>query len=278
MFYKENKTGELCKKLNSVTKLSEGLNESKSLSAQAMERTGAAVTEFCGLAKEEGCREIFIFATEAVRKAENAREFTALIKRENGLDVEILKEKDEAACAFLGACGDFPYACGVIDIGGASTEIAIGANGKISFAQSVPAGAVRLAEKCGDDKACLTAEITGALKRFDKEEIKRRSVKGWYAVGGTPTQLSAIKQKLEAYEPAKIHNSRISKQEARGLADMILKTKAPERLKIKGLHPSRAPTIASGALMLALMMEYFEIEEITVSEKDNLEGYILLKR
>ena len=39
----------------------------------------------------------------------------------------------------------------------------------------------------------------------------------------------------------------------------------------------RADIIGGGALLLARLMQKFEIEKIRVSDRDNLEGYLMLK-
>ena len=49
------------------------------------------------------------------------------------------------------------------------------------------------------------------------------------------------------------------------------------RTKLKGLQPSRAEVIANGALIVTEIMKMIGINEITVSEKDNLEGYLVYR-
>ena len=44
------------------------------------------------------------------------------------------------------------------------------------------------------------------------------------------------------------------------------------------MHVDRAEVIGGGALELYMIMEMFGKDECVVSERDNLEGYLMLKR
>ena len=61
------------------------------------------------------------------------------------------------------------------------------------------------------------------------------------------------------------------------MAEARRKTTIEERKKIKGLQPARAEVIAGGAYLVYTIMDYLGIDFITVSESDNLEGYLQIK-
>jgi exopolyphosphatase/guanosine-5'-triphosphate,3'-diphosphate pyrophosphatase len=77
-----------------------------------------------------GCVALRVVATAAIRNADNAAEFTATLRSEGGVDVEVLDGAEEARLAFAGATRTLgePLAgsVGVVDVGGGSTELAIG--------------------------------------------------------------------------------------------------------------------------------------------------------
>ncbi len=50
-----------------------------------------------------------------------------------------------------------------------------------------------------------------------------------------------------------------------------------DKKNLKGLQEKRADIITAGVKILNIIMEKLEIEEITVSEYDNLEGLICQK-
>ena len=60
-------------------------------------------------------------------------------------------------------------------------------------------------------------------------------------------------------------------------ADELLKTPVEEICKMLTVDSRRADIIGGGAALLHALMKRFEISQITVSDSDNLEGYILLK-
>jgi len=71
-----------------------------------------------------------VVATAAIRGAANQDEFAAAIRAVGGVEVEILDGEEEARLAFLGATRTLGQpldgTVGVVDVGGGSTELAIG--------------------------------------------------------------------------------------------------------------------------------------------------------
>lgn len=109
------------------TRLFAGLDAQGRLSGESMTQTAAAVRRMALSAREQGAEEIRLFATSATRDAANQGEFAALLRQETGLELEICTGAQEASLSFLGATdGDY---CGVVDIGGGSTEVGGGPGG-----------------------------------------------------------------------------------------------------------------------------------------------------
>ena len=79
---------------------------------------------------EMGAENVWSFATAAVRNAENGDVFTARVKEKVLLDVDVLSKKREAQMGFIGVGGEGMR--GILDIGGGSTEIAVGDGETIS--------------------------------------------------------------------------------------------------------------------------------------------------
>ena len=61
------------------------------------------------------------------------------------------------------------------------------------------------------------------------------------------------------------------------LVDLFYSLSVEERKNLKGLQPDRAEVIAGGALMLLNIVKKIGLDYVTVSEKDNLEGYLMIK-
>src|SRR5437879_5661558 len=96
-----------------------------------MERTLAAVARFVERVRVHRA-EPYAIATSAMRRAQNAAEFAARIERLVGAQLRILEGEAEAAASFRGATSnalDDGVWRAVLDVGGGSTECALGRDG-----------------------------------------------------------------------------------------------------------------------------------------------------
>ena len=258
------------------TRLFAGLSAQRCLSSGAMESTAAAVSRMAADARAAGAERIHLFATSATRDAANQAEFAALIAERAGLEMEICPGEREAALSFLGAAGRGD--CGVIDIGGGSTEVIVGAGTSLRCALSCQMGAVRLAGQYsirdhGDLSYVEEAARSILLAGLESHPTLSMPEK-WYGTGGTFTTLAAIVRQVHWTERTYMHGTVLTlrqvEQTARSLADMSLEL----RRKLPGLQPNRADIIVHGMCILLACLRTLGIEEITVSEYGNLEGYV----
>src|SRR4051812_28504299 len=88
------------------------------------------VAEQRALAERAGARVIRAVATAALRRAETRGELVDAVRAASGLEVDVLDGADEARLAFVGATCTLPEPPAgrgaVVDVGGGSTEIAVG--------------------------------------------------------------------------------------------------------------------------------------------------------
>ena len=219
--------GKVLYKQLSTTRLGEGTAFSLCLKEEAIERTARAVSAFAERAKREGAENIFAYATEAVRSAENKEVFLARVRQLSGLEVEVLPGDTEAKLGLFGAlgeCGDG----GMIDVGGASTEVSFRKSGKLVFSVSIPLGAVRLYDLCHDSIGCLQDSVSPHLEKLSA------APKGLpvYGVGGTATTLAAVCLKLERYSSSAVQGCRIETAELDALTAHLLALSAEERKRL----------------------------------------------
>ena len=248
------------------TQLSEGLAVGGLLQEQPILRTIDAIVKFHSFAKNNGAECVSVFATEAVRSANNGVEFVARLK-EYGINLEVISPEQESLVAFLGAYTQGTRA--ILDIGGASSELVVGDESGIKYSCSLPVGCVRLKDYSTDlDKvkayAKKMAELYVDVPVFD----------GLTAIGGTATTLCAVIKELEPYDRNKVHGSTINREQLEKAVTKILSTPLEKRTLIKGLHPKRITVAPMGGIWLLAIMDYLNLSEITVSESDNLEGFL----
>ena len=250
-----------------VTKLAKGLGQDGSLCPESMERTADAVCFFVNKAKIEDVEKIYIFATAAVRSSKNGEEFTQKIFELTGIRVDVVSGEKEAKLGIFGALSGRDG--GVIDVGGASTEIVVIKNSEIIYSESLYLGVVNVTDKCGQDYKKVNNYVKEQIKGYN--EIPNAE---FYAIGGTATSLAAICIGEEIYDPNKVHGYKLTKEKIEYLEKFLTSQSVKERENVKGLQRQRAEVICSGLYIIKLIMEEYNINCITVSEKDNLEGYL----
>ena len=114
------------------------------------------VAEQRATAQEHGCERIRVVATAAIRRAANRAALVQAVRERTGLDADVLSGEDEARLAFHGAARTLdPRPQGtlaVVDVGGGSTEIAIGSlDGGVRWSHSFPVGSSSLHAACAGD-------------------------------------------------------------------------------------------------------------------------------
>ena len=255
-----------------TTRLAEGLAGSGVLKPEAIERTARAVQIFAAAAELNGAGTPYVFATAAVRSSKNGADFVARVKALTGIDVDVLSGEEEAACGILGALRGRDG--GIIDLGGASTEITLQQGGKTLYSKSVNIGTVRLFDMAGQDRSALQAAIDNSLNGYGSLSLDGKDI---YGIGGTATSLAALYYELEKYDPKVVEGTVLTREWLCAEAEKLLSLTVEERRALRGMEPRRADVIAGGCLLMYSILNRFNADRITVSESDNLEGYVLFK-
>ncbi len=271
------------KKITEITRLGEGVDETRILKVSAMERTAEAVQVFAAWAKESGAERIEAIATSAVRDAKNSSSFIKLIEEAAGIKLKVLSGKEEALMAFKGATfnlnHDGPVL--VIDIGGGSTELILGQRGRVESAVSLDIGSVRLTEMFlrsdppgSFELEAINAHIHLVLGPALKTAARRPKLKA-IGVAGTVTTIASISLKMDEYKPDLINGHKLTIEEVGRIKDLLAKMSLSERKGLTGLEPKRADIIVSGAAILHELMLGLGLSELIVSEEDILDGAII---
>ncbi len=268
-----------------MTRLGQGVDANGRLDEEAMERTYTTLAEYKEQIEGHEAERSVAVLTSAVRDASNGREFAQTVADRFSLEPHVLSGDDEARLTFLGATSerdpddDTPTL--VIDIGGGSTELVIGAGREFTFHVSTQAGVVRQTERHLHSDPPTEAEqeeLAQDVAQIIEEGVpqdRRRAVQRAIAVAGTATSLGAIAQSLEPYDPSKVHGYEIDRDECRQILTRLAAIPLAERREVKGLHPDRAPTIVAGVIILLEVLKLFEIAQVEVSENDILRGAAL---
>ena len=260
------------------TRLFAGL-QAGALSADSMAHSCQAVAEMAACARQLGAQTIHAFATSAVRDASNREVFCAMVRNQAGLTLEICSGEEEALLSFLGAAR--PGRCGMIDIGGGSTEWVVGQDGTPLAAVSMQMGGVRLHRRVPIHSAAdiprAQAEAHAVLQTGTHAFDAHAAPAQWVGVGGTFTTLAAMDKGLASFDRSLVEGYLLTEARvahwAHALADMTM----AERCHVPGLQPQRADIVVHGIAILMACMQLWGMPAITVSDHGNLDGYLRRK-
>lgn len=241
------------------------------LTEEAMTRSITALTEIRQAIEAYGAMKVVGVATSAIREASNGMEFMAKAEAVCPMESQVISGEEEAALGFEGAVTTFEADArhyGLIDIGGGSTEIALGTHAGTYWQRSYPIGAVRLKERSDEGPQEVWQETRPWFEPLPIEGPFGEFI----AVGGTATTLAAMHLKMDVYNPGKIQGQQLSREVIEAMLLELRYMTPEERLKVPGLPANRADIIVAGGEILTSFMDWYEIPHVIVSERDGMEG------
>lgn len=252
-----------------TTRLGEGLQSSRQLTPAAIARTLDAVAGYVADAREHDVAGIRAIATSAVRDAGNRDVFLAAVRDRCGLPVEVVTGDQEAELIFYGVTSDPAFAGGdllVMDVGGGSVEFICGRAGHIERHQSLPAGAVRLTERFGDDFPALAAFLRTTFRAALRDY--RAAGRQFVATGGANTTLVRV-------ATGRVDHAELTFEEVFALVARLHALTLAERRQLPGMPADRADIIVAGAAALAFGMEATAAARVVVSARNLRYGALL---
>lgn len=245
--------------------------ENGAFSQEAILHLLAGLKQLEAAALQEHARLIGIFATSAVRDAANSAALAEAIDGDFSLPLTILSGDEEALYSFYGAAGD--RSCGMIDIGGGSTEIAIGTGQTIDCALSLQLGASRLfglqaINACSDVPLALRAagEITA---KIPADLLKSAKSKPFCLVGGTGTAAARMLE-CGAQEDGYI----LTRANADKLLRLLAATPREKRCDLPGFPASRIDIFPTGLAVLLAVMDALSLAQVEVTTRVNADGLL----
>lgn len=261
-----------------MVRLSEGMGDEKILKPDAIKRTIYTLRLFNNLIKAYQVDEIICVATAAVRSANNKDYFIEEIKKETGFEVKIISGEEEAYYGYLGVINTIQVQdCIIVDIGGASTELALVKNRTIKETLSLPFGAVVLTENYLD-KDVISSEKVKKLEDFliskydSIEWLKKAKGLPIIGVGGTIRTIAKVDKKRIKFPIVRLHNYQVTDKEVSYIYEKVISTDLKGRKKIPGVNKERADIIAGGIVPIKCLMKYLETKRLIISGNGLREG------
>lgn len=264
-----------------VTRLGEGLDRTGRLSAEAIERTAAAIALMADEAERDHADAVVAVGTAGLRLAPNAAEFVAAVRNRCGLRVEVISGEEEGRLAYLAARAGLGATRGpvvVFDTGGGSTQFTFGDRDRVDERFSLNVGAVRLTERYGLDGVVSEPALAAALDAIAVELAPldgRPAPDALVGMGGAVTNLAAVALGLETYDPDVVHGTVLDREEIDGQIERYRTRTAAERRRIVGLQPNRAEVILAGACVVRTVLAALGRDALTVCDRGLRHGLLL---
>ena len=215
--------------------LGEEIERHGAVSAVHVAAAAKAVREMASAARRKRVASLDVFLTAPGRQATNSAELVAALSRAAGVQARVLTKEEEGTLAYRGATLtakiSLPQRIAVCDIGGASTEIAVGdPRSDPDWIESVDLGSVRLAARARD----MHREAETAFAHLEPPAVEAALV-----VGGS------------ARAARRLVGSELGESEL-AEALQIVETTAPREVARQfGVDRARAEILPAGVVLLA---------------------------
>jgi exopolyphosphatase/guanosine-5'-triphosphate,3'-diphosphate pyrophosphatase len=267
-------------------RLGDGEFESDTIQPEAIDRLALVCRRFTDLAHSFHTEEFVAVATSAMREATNRYEILHLLRQVSGLDVRIVSGEEEARLIYLG------IASGVnlegrpavfIDIGGGSTEIAIGDEKGHRYLESLRLGAIRLANRylSTDPSGPVPPEVYRRMHRHVKDvSLRMLETAGTFpiesAIGSSGTIINLAEIARRMYYPQEtVPRSDLRFKDLRKIIKHLCSLPLDARKKVPGINPDRADIIIAGAAILETVMKILKIDSIAVTNRGLQDGLLV---
>jgi len=267
-------------------RLSESIDSSGKITKRGADKLVSTIKEFAKIADSSGCKELMAFATSAVRDAENSDDVLSRVRKEAGVELEVLTGVDESRLTFLAVRRWYGWSAGRIinlDIGGGSLELSSGVDEEPDVALSLPLGAGRLTrEWLPDDppgrrrvamlRDWLDAELAEAAVTVLEAGAPDLAV----ATSKTFRSLARLTGAAPSAAGPRVKRT-LTENGLRQLIAFISRMTTADRAELEGVSAERAPQIVAGALVAEASMRALSIEAVDLCPWALREGLILRK-
>jgi exopolyphosphatase/guanosine-5'-triphosphate,3'-diphosphate pyrophosphatase len=227
------------------TRIGKSIRRDGAIPEEKLDETTGVVERQVRHARELGAERIAIVATAAVRQARNGADLTDAIEAVTGLPTRVLSEEDEARLAFLGASrtlgSPFEGNLAVVDVGGGSTEIAIGkVEEGVIWSQSFRVGSGFLADSylISDPPSAHELQAARAHAGGTFEGLRTPPIDRAVASGGSATSLR------------RMAGAELSHEALERAIRLLASAPATELAERFELDPERVRLLPAGVLIL----------------------------
>ncbi|HUH78935.1 MAG TPA: Ppx/GppA phosphatase family protein [Methanoregula sp.] len=266
-------------------RLGEGEFEEEEITPEAMDRAVMVCRKLGDLARSFDTEEFVAVATSALREASNQNTLLHLLRMEAHLDVRVISGREEARLIYLGVADAAPPGdrnALFIDIGGGSTEVAIGSAQEYQYLESFRLGAIRLSNLYlpRDFSGPVTPEQYGKIQEHIRNaivhslpEIRRHNPALALGSSGTVMNLYEIARKA-SQKSTRADNPVLTYRDLKKVVGILCSLPLEERRNVPGINPERADIIVAGAAILDTFMEELSLDSVTITGRGLQDGLL----
>lgn len=277
-----------------IVRLGEGLAKTGQLSEEAVDRAISALKICARKMRDRRVTHMRNVATQACRQAVNCDEFVERVRKETGLELDIIAPAEEARLAVMGCqalIDPQSRRAIVFDIGGGSTELiwtAIERNKtpRILGWTSVPYGVVNLSEifNCRDAVTPETYQKMVAVvrdrllpfdKRYNLSPAIRKGRVQMLGTSGTVTTLTSLHLELPRYDRSVVDGSWMQSSDLRQLSERLSTMDFAARANFGCMGPDRAELVVAGCAILDAIFDLWPVDRIRVADRGIREGMLI---
>ena len=276
-----DRDGQMLERQVTVTRLGQGVDKSRMLAPEAIERTILCLARYRELLDAHGSPRLRIIASSASRDALNREEFFDQAENVLGVRPELVSGEEEARLAYRGCTTNLiPDTNGhlIIDIGGGSTELIIGTT-QLSQAYSIDAGAVRMTERHLRHDPPQPEELLNAIGEVQDlfDDVLRLNpsmalVRQIIGTAGTIVTIAAVELGQQLFNADELHGMHLTRDAIEDVFRTLATEPLVDRVHNPGLPRDRADVIVGGCCVLVALMRSLDANELIVSTNNILDG------
>ena len=288
-----------------ISRLGEGVTSTGRLSEPAMARTIEALKVCASKLARQKVQRSRLIATEACRVAENGDHFIERVRREVGLEIEVVSRETEARLAVAGCASLIDRNADlalVFDIGGGSSELIwldlsgrqhvwrrslpdrLEAQNCIAAWTSLPVGVVSLAERFGGRQVtpelfeAMVAHVNELLIDFERRHPFRHRIveESVHLLGtsGTVTTVAGIHLGLARYDRSRVDGCWLPTTDVRSVVKDLLDMDYHGRVAQPCVGAERADLVLAGCAILEALLRMWPVDRLRVADRGLREGIL----
>jgi exopolyphosphatase / guanosine-5'-triphosphate,3'-diphosphate pyrophosphatase len=262
--------------IREAVRVGAGMGEERVLQPERIDRALHTAAVFASFCRASGIDQVEAIATSAIRDAANADELLTAIRETTGLQPRVISGREEAHYGWLAIANSTTIEDGFgLDIGGGSIQAMRLERRRLTDAESLPLGSVRVSEEFLPDEKASAKAMKALRKRVESELAEL----GWWegggrlvGIGGTIRNLAAAAMRDTELPLMDAQGFRLERSELEDLIELLAERPASKRGDVRGIKPDRGDVILGGALVLAAALDGGGFDGIEVTEAGLREG------